>query len=113
MNPIEEIAITTSPATTVRSSWTGARQSTTTVSVYGDWGGATALSFVYTPVGTDTDDTVGPPAGATNTEYPVFKEVASTDTEMVFAVKPTTRNYKLAVIPTGNDGSTNLKVVFS
>lgn len=113
MNQNETIAITSTPATTVRSDWTGARTGRTVVSVYGDFGAATKIALVYTPVGIDADDTVAPPSGATNQEYPIVKEVASGDTEKVFRVEGGEKQYMLAVIPTGNDGTTDLKVVFN
>ena len=105
---IEELSITTAPATTVRSAWTKSRTGVTTVSIRGAWGGATALSFVYSPV--DGGDAVAPPNGQ---EFPVAKEVLADDTEKVFAIEPSSTNYVLAVIPTGNNGSTDLQIVFA
>lgn len=110
MNQTQELTITDTPSSGSRSSWTTSLSGVTTVSVRGDWGAATTLDFVYTPVGPDSGDVVDPPAGE---EFPIFKQVAAADTEMVFQIEPSDHLYKVAVIPTDNDGTTDLQIVFA
>lgn len=111
MSKLQEILITTTPASGSRSAWTSSINGVATVSIRAaDWGACTALDFVYSPISGRDDEEFEPPAGA---EYPVFKSVASDDTEMVFQVEPSDRLYSLAVIPTGNDGSTDIQILIS
>lgn len=113
MSRQETITVTTTPASGSASAWTGSRSGPTVISIYGDWGAATSLSFVYSPISDGTDDTVAPPIGASNQGHPVFRQVLAADVEQVFTLVPGESLYKLAVIPADNDGTTNLAVVFS